>query len=286
MRNPKPYRIMPREVDFRSDFRRFGFHYFAALVLILGIKYWYGRAGSEELEWILLPTARWVEVISGIPFEKAPQNGYVNHSLRFMIAPSCSGVRFMLVAFSVLAFPFIHRMRTAGKGWGWMMFAIPAAYLYTIVTNGLRIALAAYLPSLLEKSMEMPLLPGWLTQEKLHTLIGTAVYFASLLFLYRGTEMILRRLGLGDGAENGGGGAVRTDACFARVFLRYLPPAVCYFTAVLFIPLLRRIYRNDWAGFWDYAGLVTVVCLAVLFCFGLTGMLCKRAGAKRGLERI
>ena len=81
-------------------------------------------------------------------------------------------------------------------------------------------------------------------------------------------------------------GAVRTDACFARVFLRYLPPAVCYFTAVLFIPLLRRIYRNDWAGFWDYAGLVTVVCLAVLFCFGLTGMLCKRAGAKRGLERI
>lgn len=281
MRNQEPYRIMPYAADFRSCFRRFGFHYLAALLVILGVKYWYGRAGSEELEWILLPTVRWVEAISGLTFEKAPRNGYVNHALRFVIAPSCSGVRFMLVAFSVLAFPFLHRMKTEGKGWGWMAFSMPAAYLYTVLTNGLRIVFAVYLPSVFEKSMETPLFREWLTQEKLHTLIGTAVYFTSLLVLYRGTEMFFRWRNAGRAAERGDGGAVSPDCWPGRVFLCYLPPAACYFTAVLFLPLLRRIYRNDWDGFWDYALPVASVCLFVLACFGLTGVLCKKAGSKR-----
>ena len=39
-----------------------------ALGMAVMIKYHYSRAGSEDLRWILLPTARLVEVFSGIHF--------------------------------------------------------------------------------------------------------------------------------------------------------------------------------------------------------------------------
>lgn len=267
-------------------FRRFGLHYFMALFFILGIKCWYGSAGSEELEWILAPTVRWVQVLSGIPFEKAPQNGYINYSLRFIIAPSCSGVRFMLVAFAVLIFPFLYRMKTAGKGWGWMIGSLIAAYVYTIMTNGLRIVLAIYLPVFLGKSLETAFFWEWLTPEKLHTLIGTIVYFTFLLFLYGGTERLFYRKDSDSAEEREGmdgmdGSAWNQGILIPRICLRYLPPAVCYFAVVLGIPFLRRIYRKDWEGFWSYALLVTVTCASVLLCFGFVGTLCKRCKSER-----
>ncbi len=273
-------------------FRRLGFHYFMALFIVLGIKYWYAGAGSEELEWILAPTARCVQVLGGIPFEKAPQNGYVNHSLRFMIAPSCSGVQFMLIAFSVLAFPFLYRVKTAGRRWGWMVCSMGAAYVYTIMTNGLRIILAVYLPDLLGKSLKMTFFQEWLTPEKLHTLIGTVVYFASLLLLYRGAERLFGGSGgkalkeakeaAGEEGSGAGGDSVRrTNVCILRPVLCNLPPAACYFAVVLGMPFLHRIYRNEWEGFWSYALLVSVTCASVLLCFGLAGVRYKRGKSKR-----
>ena len=73
-----------------------------ALLLIVCVKYWRRFAGSNELDWLLAPTARWVEILSGLSFEKIPHLGYLNHSVRLIIAPSCSGIQFMLIAFAVL----------------------------------------------------------------------------------------------------------------------------------------------------------------------------------------
>ena len=72
--------------------------YLAGALLLLGMKYYYSRGGPDSLSWILAPTARWVSALSGIPFIKVPQTGYVSHSCRFIIAASCSGLQFLMIS--------------------------------------------------------------------------------------------------------------------------------------------------------------------------------------------
>lgn len=249
------------------------FHYLIAFLLILGVKFWYSQAAYNDLEWILSPTAWWVGFLSGIPFEKAEHIGYINHSLRFIIAPSCSGVRFMLIAYAVLVFPFLHRNKTVWTRWGWMIFSMGTAYLYTIMINGWRIILSIYLPSLLVQNWGMSLSHGWFTPEKLHTLIGTTVYFSALLLLYRGTEIMFRKAGSSLYMESEIVPAHSSAPAFLRILLHYMPPVLCYFIIVLGIPFLCRIFRNRWDNFMEYTLTTTAVCLIILLCFSLTGTL-------------
>ena len=86
--------------------------YAAGFVVLSCLKLFYSRAGSDELRWILAPTARWAGSLGGIPFAYEAQRGYVNHELRFIIAASCSGVQFMLVSMAALIYGCIHRMKT------------------------------------------------------------------------------------------------------------------------------------------------------------------------------
>ena len=106
--------------------------YLLALLLILGMKYGYGKADSEELLWILAPTCWWVRFLSGIPFQWIPDVGYVSHSARFIIAKSCSGVQFMMVSIAALVFSFLHRKKTLGQAGRWMLDAVGISYFYTI----------------------------------------------------------------------------------------------------------------------------------------------------------
>lgn len=82
--------------------------YLAGLLIALGMKCYYHQADCDSLLWVLAPTARWVEFLSGIPFTYISGAGYVNHSLRMVIAASCSGVRFMMITFVMLVFSFVH----------------------------------------------------------------------------------------------------------------------------------------------------------------------------------
>ena len=50
--------------------------YTLGFFILFGMKYYYSQADAENLRWILGPTARWVEALSGIPFVYAPGMGY------------------------------------------------------------------------------------------------------------------------------------------------------------------------------------------------------------------
>ena len=93
-----------------------GIFYLTGMLIILGIKLFYSKASVPDLKWILAPTSLWVRILSGIPFDYEPGSGYVSHSFRFIIAPSCSGVQFMLIAAATLLYSFVHRMPTRKKG--------------------------------------------------------------------------------------------------------------------------------------------------------------------------
>lgn len=249
--------------------------YLLSALLLFGLKYFYSGAGSDALKWILTPTTRWVELLSGIPFVYEQGTGYVNHSLRLLIAPSCSGVQFMLITFAMLVFSFLHRIgktvptdsprhfHPAWKKMLWTAASLLLSYMLTILVNGLRIIAAIYLPIYFENNR---FLRELLSPERLHTVIGITVYFVSLLTVYQLTDYAFQR-------REGKG---RDDISSLKYFLRKcLSPVFWYFSIVLGIPFLNRAYRKSGAQFTDFAFLVTGCCGIVLLLYALSVLVLK-----------
>ena len=84
--------------------------YLLGLLMVISLKLYSDQAGSDELIWILRPTAWWTSTLSGFPFTYQQGVGYINHSLRFIIAPACAGLRFLMIACLMLIWSFVHRI--------------------------------------------------------------------------------------------------------------------------------------------------------------------------------
>lgn len=232
--------------------------YLTGLVLILAMKYFYSRAGASQLLWLLAPTSGLVSLLSGIPFVYIQDIGYVNHGMKIMIAPSCSGMQFMLITAAMLLFSFVHLAASGkgpgllgkspiGKGFAWIGISIMLSYCFTVFINGLRIITALYLPLLFQR---LQLFGDILTPDSLHTMIGTVVYFAALLTLYR----LVRHLFY--------------PAAEGSLLRRFLPPVFWYFFIVLGIPFLNRAYAQNGAQFIRFALLIMVCCggIVLFYC--------------------
>lgn len=228
-----------------------------AAVLVLNLLY---RGGdSSLLTWILAPTSRWAGILSGLNFEPLPGKGYVNESIRFLITPSCSGVRFLQIVLLMLVFSHTHRIRR--RKLLWLPFCCVFSYLATVLVNGGRIALAIYLPDWMERAGIH--IPG-LTSGRLHMLIGTAVYFSFLLLLQPAITALTDRL-FADFSTDGETAASRSNRSFLNTLLL---PVFWYFLAVLAVPFAKRFITGDMEGFARYAMPIVLTCLAIEGCLG------------------
>ena len=284
------------------------FIYIMGFLLILGMKHLYSRADCDSLRWILGPTARWVEALSGIPFTYEPGMGYANHGLRFLIAPSCSGVQFMIITAAMLIFSFSHlwaapcpgttddsddssataaasgRSRDAAgapapdsqrprailrilPGLAWIAISLLLSYGFTIFVNGLRIVAAIYLPYFFKRA---GVLGGWLTPDRLHTMIGAVVYFAALLTIHRLVGLLFDRFPRAD-----------KDRPSTPILGKCLAPLFWYFFIVLGIPFLNRASRRGNGQFAEFALLVALCCGTLLLLHGLA-LLIRRKIRGRG----
>jgi exosortase K len=88
-----------------------GMFLFLTLVLAVSLKHHYSEAGSEDLAWILRPTAWLVEHIGKIRFEEEAHTGFVNYSRRIVIASACAGVNFLIIALCMAAFSGLHHLQ-------------------------------------------------------------------------------------------------------------------------------------------------------------------------------
>lgn len=251
--------------------------YLSALLAAVFIKAVCG-ASDSRLTWLLAPTAWWVELLSGISFEAAPHAGYVSHAARFLIAPSCAGLRFFLLVFLMLVFSFLHTVgnpcvpetsSVAGsrkRGFMWLFFCLGCSYLFTVFVNGIRITLAIYLPRVLEKAVRKE---GALTPEGLHTMIGVAVYTSSLCMLYSMAEWGISRWlkKHTDETQKGKKGLLHGVAV----------PVCWYLFLTLGLPFFGRMYRREWEGFGAYALLVAVVCVPVSLLLLVLSGICIRS---------
>lgn len=241
------------------------FFYLVGFAVIIGIKYFYSKADSDALIWILAPTTKWVSILSGIPFSYECGLGYVNHNLRYVIAPSCSGVQFMLILMATLMFSFVHR--TGNGRFLWTLGSIMISYPLTVFINGLRIIMAIYLPLFLEGSNFHSVL---FTPDRLHTLIGTMVYFVSLLTIYRLVDAVFFHIRKFD-----------TNAR-TSIIPKFLAPLFWYFFIVLGIPFLNSAVQKRPEQFFEYTFLTVFACGLIIVIYSCMSLI-KKSGSFHAL---
>lgn len=232
--------------------RKNGLIYASAVFAAVLLRRFYNTADSDALIWILAPVAWWVKILGGISFKYVAKIGYVSERYQFIIAASCAGVRFLVLTFLMTVFSFTHRLETGRKKALWLLFSAGFAYITTVIVNGTRITLAIYVPLFLAKNR---LMQNQITAKRLHTMIGTAVYFSFLFVLYAFAEKICTHLFGAKDCEN-------EALCEKKMAI----PVFWYAAVVLILPLLGRLYYNEWSGFFQYAALVMGVCAVVGIC--------------------
>ena len=96
---------------------------------------------------------------------------------------------------------------------------------------------------------------GWLTPDRLHTLIGTVTYFSFLCVIYLAACWLRGR------SENCSG---------------LLAPVFWYLLIVLALPFIKRMYHKEWEGFGQYAALIVSVCGSVYVLLAVVGRIRRR----------
>lgn len=154
-----------------------------ALAGAFALKLHYSRADAGELWWVLGPTTALVERLSGGGFVFEAGEGFVSHSLRFVIAPSCAGVNFLIAAFLSLVIGLVGRWRSLLSALAFTAVSALVAWGVAVIANAARIAGAIAV-----RAWDVTILDGG----QLHRLEGTLVYIAFLVTLYAAASAVLR----------------------------------------------------------------------------------------------
>lgn len=139
------------------------------VALAAAIKLSVAQADADRLRWILAPTARLVEWLTGARFAFEPHLGYLSRARLYAIVPACAGTNFMVVLFGSLACGGLPVVRTWRARLAWFACSAAIAPVTTVPVNALRIALAIQLHG-------AGLSFGPVTPERLHLVLGVALF--------------------------------------------------------------------------------------------------------------
>ena len=216
----------------------------AVLLCALALKFYYSNATADELLWILAPTTKLVEMLSGRSFAFESYTGYMSSDHRFVIAVPCAGVNFLMTAFLMLGLRRLWRERFLAVSWRFLPVTAAMAYAATLVANTTRICIALETQ---RRGVEV----DWLSGNQLHRLEGIVIYFGFLILLFLLTE--------------------RLEAAKTRTALLF--PLGIYYATTLGIPLLNGSYRQG-IPFWEHFVFVLFLPLIVVVPFVLVGPFC------------
>lgn len=140
------------------------------------LKRFYSTATAADLRLVLAPTAWLVEVAGGHRFDWTSA-GYLCGEARFLIAPACAGVNFLIVAFVALVAGFVRPSRPPWQNAVVLVASAAAACAATLVANAVRILVAI---PLWTRGVSVAGVGG----AALHELVGVAVFLGMLLLLW------------------------------------------------------------------------------------------------------
>ena len=241
-----------------SYFLRHGFFLCIGLLLACGLKYHYSLASSNDLLWILGPTAWLVEMVSGIRFDYEAYTGFVSHGYRIIIAPACAGINFFIIAFCMALFSSIHSFKRFWTKLSWLIASLVSAYFITVGVNAFRIVISICL-------YKTDLYYGWLNAQRVHRLEGVVIYFFFLWLFYtimvRGVHQFTRK---SDAKRKSG---IRNN--YSRINHSHwlwagLIPLFWYSLVTVGVPLFNGALRTNAARFAEHSGMVLFTSLAVL----------------------
>ena len=224
------------------------------LLMAVGLKYHYSNAPSDDLSWILGPTADGVEYISGIVFEKEDGSGFVNRTNRIIIAPSCAGVNFLIIAFCMAAFSGLHHLKSFGSKICWLANSGVWAYVLTITVNAFRIVASIYMYT-------ADIYYYGLTPERLHRIEGIFIYFFFLCLFYVTLDKIIRFCTRNRKPEQKKG--IHRHSNSVGSSHAVVIPLFWYFMICLGIPLLNHGYQKNGPQFVEHCLVTFSVCMVV-----------------------
>jgi exosortase K len=245
---------IPNLSQSRSGLIKNSILYMAVLLLAMGLKYHYSHARSDDLEWILGPTAGVVEYISGIAFEKEDGAGFVNRKNRIIIAPSCAGVNFLIIAFCMAAFSGLHHLKSSGLKIFWVGNSAAWAYVLTIAVNAFRIVASIYM-------YKADIYYYGLTPERLHRIEGIFIYLFFLCLFYMTLNKIIHFCNRDPEWKHKKWSQQHSDSIgsgHAAVI-----PLFWYLMISLGIPLLNRAYHKNGPQFVEHSLVILSVCMVV-----------------------
>ncbi|MBK8801447.1 MAG: exosortase K [Fibrobacteres bacterium] len=144
------------------------------LVLLGAGKFGLRWEQPEHVRWALVPAVSLVEALLHVPFSWVAGQGYRNADLRILVDHSCAGSGFFLmsVVLCFWHFPWKGRLRQWSKLAGMLVLA----GVTTMVVTGLRLAATIFLVGA----------HPWfdLHRSQVHTWIGVAFYFCSLVVVH------------------------------------------------------------------------------------------------------
>jgi exosortase K len=214
----------------------------SALGLAVAAKAFYSGAPAGDLLWILAPSAWLARLIGGIDLAYEPGAGFISHTYHLIVGPSCAGINFLVICFLTLYFSFAARCRSRMR---WFASSAAVALAAAIAANALRIAVAAHL-------WDAGFYRSWMTQEEMHRVAGTVIYYGSLMGLWASVDSWTRV----------------TPRRASR-----LAPLAWYVSISLGVPLMHRLYGRLYGegtlGFSEHAvwvlGIVTLVTMLMFF---------------------
>jgi exosortase K len=219
-----------------------------------GLKAFSSGAGAGDLGWVLAPTCWLAAHLGGIDLVPESGAGYISHGRHLVVGPACAGLNFLVIAFAALFFSLAHHQRGARRRAGWLLASLALAYVATVLTNTVRVVLAARL-------YELDLYGSLVTPARLHRLMGTVLYVASLLGLYTVAERLV----------DGGAPAQRSP-------WRRLVPLGFYLAVALVVPLRRAPFGGVDRRLLEHAAVVLAGLVVVVLVGGLTTAIVRALG--------
>jgi len=153
----------------------------STLLLVVMGYCWYENASVIQLRWILQPTSTLVYLFKGLPFIFDADLGYVNVEKQIAITKSCSGMHFILMAFSLMAWSFLPvKNNTWWYNYIYLLVLLMASVAIAIIANVSRIVSAITLQQLFPTHY-------LLNTDSAHVALGALLYsFALVLFYFLG----------------------------------------------------------------------------------------------------
>lgn len=172
----------------KDSFMRSILYLVGVAILAYLIKQWYSNASMDEMQWMMLPLAKLLDVFLSGSFERLANGEWIHVELKILLVKGCSGMNFFIMSFVGYAIVFDQMLQKFPDSSGHIsinsklisnvnktIYALLAAWLTTLIVNVARIMLALFF---LENS-EIVQFTG-LTDESAHRLAGLIVYLPAL----------------------------------------------------------------------------------------------------------